>query len=404
MPNARPIYLDYHATAPCDPRVVEAMAPFWTEEFGNPASRTHAFGWNAEAAVERARTEVAELIGARSAEIVFTSGATEANNLALFGIARAGRDRGDHVVVCRTEHKSVLDPCRALEKEGFRVTEAPVKTTGIVDLDALAEALGPGTLLVSVMHAHNEIGVIQPLEEVGRIARAHGVPLHTDAAQSVGKVPVDVEALGVDFLSLSGHKLCGPKGIGALYVRRRRPRVELRPLLYGGGHERGLRSGTLPVPLCVGLGRACALAGEEMEREAARIGALRDRLWAALQGGLDSIRLNGDAERRLPGNLNVTFAKIEASALLLALPDAALSSGSACTSQSPEPSHVLRAIGLSAEEALGTIRIGIGRFTTEDEVDRAADRLVHEVRRLRELSGRWRPGPRAAAARAGVHR
>jgi cysteine desulfurase len=391
MSDGRPIYLDYHATTPCDPRVVEAMGPFFAEEFGNPASRTHAYGWNAEQALEGAREEVARLIGARRQEIVFTSGATEANNLALFGVARAGRDRGDHVVVCRTEHKSVLDPCRALEKEGVRVTEVAVRRDGIVDVGGLIDALRPGTLLVSVMHANNEIGVVQPLAEVSRAARERGVLFHTDAAQSVGKIPVDVDELGVDLLSISAHKLYGPKGIGALYVRKRRPRIEMRALLYGGGHERGLRSGTLPVPLCVGLGRACTISGEGMGEEAVRTAAFRDRLWNRLREDLDSIRLNGDSEQRLPGNLNVRFLGVESSALILALPDVALSAGSACTSATPEPTHVLRALGLPAEEALASIRIGVGRFTTEAEIDRAAERIVAEVRRLRELEKRELP-------------
>jgi cysteine desulfurase len=391
MSDGRPIYLDYHATTPCDPRVVEAMGPFFAEEFGNPASRTHAYGWNAEQALEGAREEVARLIGARRQEIVFTSGATEANNLALFGVARAGRDRGDHVVVCRTEHKSVLDPCRALEKEGFRVTEVAVRRDGIIDVGGLIDALRPGTLLVSVMHANNEIGVVQPLAEMSRAARERGVLVHTDAAQSVGKIPVDVDELGVDLLSISAHKLYGPKGIGALYVRKRRPRIEMRALLYGGGHERGLRSGTLPVPLCVGLGRACTISGEGMGEEAVRTAAFRDRLWNRLREDLDSIRLNGDSEQRLPGNLNVRFLGVESSALILALPDVALSAGSACTSATPEPTHVLRALGLPAEEALASIRIGVGRFTTEAEIDRAAERIVAEVRRLRELEKRELP-------------
>ena len=388
MSDGRPIYLDSHATTPCDPRVVEAMTPFWGEEFGNPATRTHSYGWAAEQALETAREEVADAIGARSREIVFTSGATEANNLVLFGIARAGRARGNHIVVCRSEHRSVLDPCRALTKEGFTISEIAVDRAGQVDLDALREAIGPRTLLVSLMHANNEIGVIQPIAEVARVARERGVPLHTDAAQSVGRIPVDVEELGVDLLSISGHKIYGPKGVGALYVRRRRPRIEIEPILHGGGHERGLRSGTLPVPLCVGLGRACSIAEAERESEAPRIRALRDHLWARLQGELESIRLNGDPERRLPGNLNVSFLGVESSAVLLALPDLALSAGSACTSSSPEPTHVLRALGLPPEQALGSIRIGLGRFTTLAEIDQAADRIVTEVRRLRELSPR----------------
>ncbi|MEE8557577.1 MAG: aminotransferase class V-fold PLP-dependent enzyme [Myxococcota bacterium] len=389
MSEERPINLDAHATTPCDPRVVEAQHPYFTEEFGNPASRTHAYGWGAERAVERARGQIARLIGARSREVLFTSGATEANNLALFGIARANRDRGDHIIVCATEHRSVLDPARALEKEGFQVTRVGVDRSGRIRLDELREAAREGTLIISVMHANNEIGVLQTLEDVASVARSRGIPLHTDAAQSVGKVPVDVGRLGVDLLSLSGHKLYGPKGVGILYVRRQSPPLQIQPLLYGGGHERGLRSGTLAVPLCVGLGRACEIAQAELAEEAQRTRALRERLWGGLESELDAIRLNGHAEDRLPGNLNVSFVGVEASALLLALPDLALSSGSACTSGSPEPSHVLLALGLPPAEALSAIRIGIGRFTTRGEVDMAARRIVDEVRRLRAASPHW---------------
>jgi cysteine desulfurase len=399
MADPRPIYLDYHATTPCDPRVVDAMAPYLFEEFGNPASRTHAYGWRSEEAVERARGQVARLIGATAREVVFTSGATEANNLALFGVARASRARGDHIVVGASEHRAVLDPCRALEKEGFRLTRVRVDSQGRIDLDALRRALRPGTLLVSVMHANNEIGVVQRLGEIAALAHEHGAAFHTDAAQSVGKVAVDVAEIGADLLSLSGHKLCGPKGIGALYVRRRAPRIELKPILYGGAHERGLRSGTVPVPLCVGLGRACEIAGEEMEEESRRVSALRARLWGHLARAVGSVRLNGDPEQRVPGNLNVTFPGVEANALLLALPDVALSTGSACTSGSPEPSHVLLAIGLRREEALCAIRIGIGRFTTEEEIDRAAARITEEVTRLGRVS---RPG-RAGGGKRGIH-
>jgi cysteine desulfurase len=379
----QPIYLDCQATTPCDPRVVEAMKPYFSEEFGNPASRTHAYGWRSAEAVEHARAQVARAIGAGPREVVFTSGATEANNLVLFGVARASRERGDHVVVCRTEHKSILDPCRVLEKEGFEVTEVPVARSGRIAPKALGKALRDTTVLVSVMHANNEIGVLQPLEEIGAQVRERGIPFHTDAAQSVGKVPVDVRALGVDLLSLSGHKLYGPKGVGALYVRRRQPRIEMRPLLFGGGHERGVRSGTLPVPLCVGLGAACEIAAEVREAETIQIRALREQLMNHLMKNLEAVELNGDPENRLPGNLNLTFRGLEASALMLAIPDLALSSGSACTSATPEPSHVLRALGLTSEEALASIRIGIGRFTTEEEIGLAAARIVAGVRRLR---------------------
>jgi cysteine desulfurase len=389
MADPQPLYLDYQATTPCDRRVVEAMAPYFSEEFGNAASRTHAYGWRAEEGVDRARGSVAALIGAGSREIVFTSGATEANNLALFGVARAHRERGDHIVVCRTEHKAVLDPCDALEKEGFRVTRLRVDPRGFVDLDALRSALDSRTLLVSVMHANNEIGVIQPLAEIGALTREREILFHTDAAQSVGKIPVDVSSLGVDLLSLSAHKLYGPKGVGALWIRRRSPRIPIRPLLYGGGHERGLRSGTLPVPLCVGLGRACEIALDEMAEEGRRISRLRERLWDHLTRELDGIHVNGDRERRLPGNLNVTFRGVEGNALVLGLPDVALSAGSACTSAVPEPSHVLLALGIPREEVLASVRIGIGRLTTEREIDRAAARIVEEVARLRALSPLW---------------
>lgn len=388
-PVQRPIYLDHHATTPCDPRVVEAMLPYLTEEFGNPASRTHAFGWSAEAAVEGAREQVARAVGASPREIVFTSGATEANNLALFGAARALRDRGGRVVTCTTEHRAVLDPCAALEREGFRVSYVGVDGDGLIDPDAFAEALCPGTVLVSVMHANNEIGVIQDVAPLAALAHERGALVHCDAAQSVGKVPVDVHALGVDLLSISGHKLYGPKGIGALYVRRRQPRLRLQPLQVGGGHERGLRSGTLPTPLCVGLGRACEIAGEEMEAEAARVGALRDRLWEGLRARLPAVRLNGHPTRRLPGNLNVSFDGVEGEALLVGLPELAVSTGSACTSATQTPSHVLRALGLGEARALSSLRFGLGRRNTADEIDLAADRVVAEVERLRGLSPLW---------------
>jgi cysteine desulfurase len=380
------IYLDHHATTPCDPRVVDAMLPYFAEEFGNPASRTHRFGWRAQEAVDRARRQVAEAIGAHAREIVFASGATEANNLAILGTARASRARGDHVVTCATEHRAVLDPCRALEKEGFRVTVLPVRPTGIVDLAALEAKLEPSTLLISVMLGNNEIGTLQPLAEIARIARERHIVLHTDAAQAVGKIPVDVERLGVDLLSFTAHKLYGPKGVGALYVRRRRPTLEIAPLLHGGGHERGLRSGTLPAPLCVGFGEACAIAARELDAEAARIGDLRDRLWTRLSSELDGVSQNGASGPRLPGNLNVSFAGVEAEALLMGLPELALSTGSACTSATPEPSHVLRALGLGKERALSAVRFGLGRFNTRDEIDLAAERVVVEVRRLRALA------------------
>ena len=398
---AEPIYLDHQATTPCDPRVVEAMLPYFTQEFGNPASRTHGFGWRAEKAVERGREQIAELIGASARDVIFTSGATEANNLALCGAARALRERGDHLVTCRTEHRAVLDPCQALEKEGFRVTRLGVGPDGLLDLEELCAALSARTLIVSVMHANNEIGVIQPIEEIGALCRERGVLFHSDAAQSVGKLPVDVEAAGVDLLSLTAHKLYGPKGIGVLYVRRRNPRLRVVPILYGGGHERGLRSGTLPTPLCVGLGRACEIAGAEMSEESARLGALRDRLWGRLSEALEEVHLNGHPGRRLPGNLNVSFAGVEGEALLMGLPEIAVSSGSACSSASRSPSHVLRALGLGEVRALSSVRFGIGRWNTEVEIDSAAGRVIEEVERLRELSPLWgdraRPGARDPA-------
>ena len=392
-----PIYLDYQATTPCDPRVVEAMQPYFAAEFGNAASRTHGFGWRAGEAVERAREEVAATLGADAREVVFTSGATESNNLALLGAFRARRGRGRaHVITCAVEHRAVLDPCRALEKEGARVTVLPVASDGLLDLERLRDALDDETLLVSVMHANNEIGVIQPLEEIARLAHARGALVHTDAAQSVGKIEVDVRQLDVDLLSLTAHKLYGPKGVGALFVRRRRPRLELAPILHGGGHERGLRSGTLPVPLCVGFGAACALAAQERESEAARLATLRDRLWKRLDA-LEAVERNGHATRRLPGNLNVSFLGVEGEALLTALPDVALSSGSACTSALREPSHVLRALGVGEARAQGALRFGLGRPTSEAEIDAAADLVIEQVQRLRDLSPLWDEARRGRA-------
>ena len=390
-----PIYLDHHSTTPCDTRVVDAMAPYWTREFGNAASRTHAFGWRAEEAVEAAREEVARLIGADPREIVFTSGATEANNLALLGVARANRERGDHIITCQTEHRSVLDPLAALEKVGFRVTCLAVDAEGLVDVDDLRAALDGRTILVSVMHVNNEIGVVQPLEEIARVTREHGTLFHTDAAQSVGKLVVDVDRLGVDLLSLTAHKLYGPKGMGALYVRRRSPVLRVAPILYGGGHERGMRSGTLPVPLCVGLGRACQIAGHEWETDAKRALLLRDRLRQRLSTELDEVWLNGHPENRVAGNLNLSFTGLEAQALLVALPDVALSSGSACTSAQPEPSHVIRALGGGQARALGAVRFGIGRANSEAEIDAVAEMLVEQVERLRAMSPLWHEPARA---------
>jgi cysteine desulfurase len=380
----KPIYLDHHATTPTDPRVVEAMAPYWSDDFGNASSSTHAFGWRAEAAVEDARERLARAIGARTpAEIVFTSGTTESDNLALAGVLRAARPDRDHLVTSAIEHPAVLDCARALVREGFSVSELPVDGDGLVDPDAVARAITPRTALVSVMAANGEIGVLQPLDAIGAVCRERGVPFHTDAAQAVGKIPLDVERSGIDLLSMCAHKLYGPKGVGALYLRARRPRIGVAPLVHGGGHERGLRSGTLPVPLCVGFARAVELCLAEQGPESARLTALRERLWQRLQAGIPDARRNGHAQRRLPGNLNASFPGAAADALLVALRDVALSSGSACASARGEPSHVLAALGLPPALARASLRFGLGRGTTEEQIDTAADRVIEEVTSLR---------------------
>ncbi|MGP8245178.1 MAG: aminotransferase class V-fold PLP-dependent enzyme [Bryobacteraceae bacterium] len=379
----RSVYLDYHATTPVDPRVLEAMLPYFSERFGNAASRGHRFGWEAEKAVELARRQVAALAGADPREIVFTSGATESNNLALKGAAEAYRNRGGHLVTMTTEHRAVLDPVRRLERQGWRVTVLEPGADGLLDPQRLAAAIEPSTVLVSVMHANNEIGVVEPIAAIGALCRERGVLYHCDAAQSFGKIRFDVNAAVVDLASLTAHKICGPKGVGALYVRRCERRVELAPQMDGGGHEAGMRSGTLNVPGIVGFGAACAIAAEEMAEEATRVAGLRDRLLARLSA-LDGIAVNGSLESRLPGNLNARFAGIDASDLLTALPDVAVSTGSACSSAVPEPSHVLLAIGLSRAEARSSIRFGLGRFHSEDDIDFAAGRVVEEVMRLRE--------------------
>jgi cysteine desulfurase len=380
--NAAPVYLDYQATTPLDRRVLDAMLPFFTEKFGNPHSVTHAYGREAEAAVEEARAEVAALIAAEPREIVFTSGATEANNLALKGAAHFHRDFGkDHVVTVVTEHKCVLESAAALGREGFRITVLPVDGQGLVDLAALAAAIDERTAIVSVMAANNEIGVLQPLAEIGALCRARGVLFHSDAAQAVGKVPVDVEAMGLDLLSISGHKVYGPKGIGALYVRRR-PRARLSPLFDGGGQERGLRSGTLPTPLCVGLGAAARIAGAEMAAEAERVLGLRRRFLAGIRARVPEVKLNGDAEKRLPGNLNLSFPGAPALEVMAACPSLALSTGSACTAAAVEPSYVLRALAVPDDLAAASLRIGLGRYTTDSEVDFAVDVLAAAVRRV----------------------
>ncbi len=381
-----PIYMDNHATTPVDPRVLDAMLPYLTEHFGNAASRNHAFGWRAEEAVDEARSSVAELIGCSEKEIVFTSGATESNNLAIKGVAAAYRDKGNHVVTASTEHKCVLDACKRLERDGFRVTYLPVDADGLVAADAVRAAITDETILVSVMAANNEIGVLQPVAEIGRVAKKAGVLFHTDATQAVGKIPVSVQEWGADLVSFSAHKMYGPKGIGALYVRRSEPRVRLAPLIDGGGQERGLRSGTLNVPGIVGFAAACRIAGDMMAEESERLLRLRDRLLARIAGRLDAVVVNGSLSRRLPNNLNLSFGYVEGEAMLMAMEDVAVSSGSACTSASIEPSHVLRAMTGSDERAQSSLRFGLGRFNTEEEVDYVADRVVEVVRRLRELS------------------
>src|ERR1700744_6096163 len=381
-----PIYMDDHATTPMDPRVLEAMMPFFTAKFGNAASRNHSFGWEAEQAVEKAREQVAKLIGATSKEIIFTCGATESDNLAIKGVAEMYRDRGNHTIPQATEHKAILDTCKKLEKQGYRVTYLPVKADGLIDLEDLKRAMDDQTILVTIMYASNEIGVIQPIAEIGKLCHEKGVIFHTDAVQAVGKIPVDVQKDNIDILSLSGHKLYGPKGVGALYVRRRNPRVQISEQINGGGHERGMRSGTLNVPGIVGLGAACEIAGKEMPDEANRLIQLRSQLQAGLFERLDEIYVNGHPTERLPGNLNVSFAYVEGESLLMGINDIAVSSGSACTSATLEPSYVLKALGAGDDLAHSSIRFGIGRFNTEAEVDYVADRVIETVERLRELS------------------
>lgn len=381
-----PIYLDNHATTPMDPRVLEAMLPYLGSRFGNAASRNHSFGWEAEEATELARQQIASLIGANKKEIVFTSGSTESNNLAIKGVAEMYAERGNHIITAATEHKAVLDTCKRLEKHGYKVTYLPLKPDGLVDLDQLREAITDKTILVSIMYANNEIGVIQPIKEIGAICKERGVLFHTDATQAVGKIPVDVIKDNIDLLSLSGHKMYGPKGVGALYVRRRSPRVQLTAQIDGGGHERGMRSGTLNVPGIVGLGKACELCQQEMEKEGKRLGGLRDKLMNRLMGELDEVYINGTMEHRLPNNLNISFAYVEGESLLMGIHDIAVSSGSACTSATLEPSYVLKALGKGDDLAHSSIRFGLGRFTTEEEVDYAAESIIRIVIKLRELS------------------
>jgi len=381
-----PIYMDYHATTPVDPRVLEAMLPYFGERFGNAASRNHAFGWQAEEAVETGRKQVADLVGASPKEIVFTSGATESDNAALKGVAEMYRDKGDHLITVLTEHKAVLDTCKRLEKSGFRVTYLRVGRDGLIDLDDLRASITDKTILISVMAANNEIGVVQPIAEIGTVARERGVLFHCDAVQAVGKLDFDVNRMQVDLASISAHKMYGPKGVGALYVRRKNPRVLLSPIIDGGGHERGMRSGTLNVPGIVGFGKAAEICRLEMAAERARVGALRDRLYGGIRREIDEITVNGSMEHRLPNNLNVSFAYVEGESLLMGMNDVAVSSGSACTSASLEPSYVLRAIGTSDALAHSSIRFGLGRFNTEEEVDYVVAKLASVVKRLREMS------------------
>jgi cysteine desulfurase len=381
-----PIYMDNNATTRCDPRVVEAMLPYFTENYGNAASRNHAFGWRAEEAVDQARDQVARLIGASGKEIVFTSGATESDNLALKGVAAMYRKKGNHVITVATEHKAIIDPCKRLERDGYQVTFLPVDRDGRISAEQVEAAMTDKTILVSIMAANNEIGTLQPIKDIGKLCKRKGVLFHTDAVQAVGKVPVNVEEMGIDLLSISAHKIYGPKGVGALYVRRKDPRVRLDPLIDGGGHERGMRSGTLAVPLIVGLGAACELCRQEMPEESQRLLRLRERLNAGITSQLEDVYLNGHPTERLPGNLNLSFAYVEGEALMMGIKDVAVSSGSACTSASLEPSYVLKALGVGDELAHSSIRFGMGRFNTEEEVDFVVNDVVRAVNHLRDMS------------------
>jgi cysteine desulfurase len=381
-----PLYMDNHATTAMDPRVLEAMMPYFSGKFGNAASRNHAFGWEAEAAVETAREQIAKLIGATAKEIIFTSGATESNNLAIKGVAEMYKERGNHIITQVTEHKAVLDTCKRLEKLGYEITYLPVQPDGLISIDELKAAFTDKTILVSIMFANNEIGVIQPVAEIGKLCHEKGVIFHTDAVQAVGKIPVNVQEMNIDLLSLSGHKIYGPKGVGGLYVRRRNPRVQLTEQINGGGHERGMRSGTLNVPGIVGLGKACEICGEEMEAEANRLTELRDYMRSKFENALDYVHVNGNMGHHLPGNLNMSFVYVEGESLLMGINDIAVSSGSACTSATLEPSYVLKALGLGDDVAHSSIRFGLGRYNTKAEVDYVADKLITTVSKLRELS------------------
>lgn len=381
-----PIYLDNHATTQVDPRVLQAMLPFFSEKFGNAASRSHQFGWEGEQAVEAAREQIAKLVGAGAKEIIFTSGATESDNLAIKGVAEACRDKGNHIITVASEHKAVLDSCKHLEKQGYRVTYLSVASDGLLSLDDLKAAFGDKTILVTVMYANNEVGVVQPVAEIGRLCHERGVLFHCDAVQAIGKIPVDVNRDGIDLMSITAHKLYGPKGTGALYVRSKIPHVQVAAQIDGGGHEHGMRSGTLNVPGIAGLGKACELAMEEMPMESPRIAALRDKLKHQLEENLDDVHVNGSIEHRLPGNLNIRFGGVDSESLLMGINDIAVSTGAACTAAKIEPSYVLKAMGLTDEQANSTLRFGIGRFNTEAEIDYTAERLIDTVKKLRELS------------------
>lgn len=383
-----PVYLDYQATTPMDKRVLDEMIPYYMEKYGNPHSRSHSYGWEAEEAVETARQQVASLIGANPKEIIFTSGATESNNMALKGVAHFYKGKKNHIITCVTEHKCVLDAARHLEQEGFKVTYLPVQKNGLIDLEKLKKTITDETVLVSIMAVNNEIGVIQPIEQIGKICRERGVFFHTDAAQAFGKIPLDVEKMNIDLMSISGHKIYGPKGVGALFIRRR-PRVRLEALINGGGQERGFRSGTLPTPLIVGLGKAAEIAGEEMTAENERLHRLFDKFYKEVVEGIPDVYLNGDREHRIPGNINASFAYVEGESMIMAIRELAVSSGSACTSASLEPSYVLRALGVTEDLAHTSIRFGFGRFTTEEEIDFAIKTVKDNVQRLRDMSPLW---------------
>lgn len=402
--HGRRIYMDHHATTPVDPEVVRAMLPFFTEEFGNAASKTHAYGWKALESVEAARETIAGLVGASPVEIIFTSGATESDNLAIFGMAQMLSERGRHIVTGSTEHLAVLDCCRRLEKLGFVVTYLPVDGAGMVSPEALRAALRSDTILISLMAANNEVGTLHPLVEIGKIAKEREVVFHCDAAQAAGKIPLDVEAMGIDLMSFTAHKMYGPKGIGALYVRKRHPRIRLTPQIYGGGHERGMRSGTLNVPGIVGFAKACEMARQRMPEEAVFLAELRDRLHARILADLEEVHLNGHPRQRLPNNLNLSFAYVEGESLMMALDGVAVSSGSACTSATQEPSHVLKAMGVSDDLIHTSLRFGLGRFNTREEVDEVSARVVDSVRRLREISPLYDASRRGRRAHAGASR